>query len=90
MKLTNQVRSISYLKAHAPDIIADVAETGNPVVITQRGEATAILQDIRSYEESQETLTLLKVLALTGEKVRQGDVLPAREAFAQIRKRLKR
>lgn len=89
MKLSEQVKPISYLKAHAPEVIRDLAETQQPVIITLHGEAKAVLQDIASYEETQETLALLKVLALTGKAVADGKVEPAAEAFARIRARLK-
>ena len=89
MKLTNQVKSISYLKAHAPEVIRGVSEGRRPVVITLRGEAKAVLQDIESFEETQETLALLKILALTNKTVEEGRVRPAGEAFARIRDRVK-
>ncbi|HEY1722695.1 MAG TPA: type II toxin-antitoxin system Phd/YefM family antitoxin [Magnetospirillaceae bacterium] len=89
MKLTNQVRPISYLKAHAPEIIEGLAEGGAPVIITQRGEAKAVLQDLASYEATQETLALLKILALGEKDVAEGNLIPAREAFARIRKEIK-
>ena len=52
MKLSNGVKSISYLKAHAAELISHVADSGNSLVITQNGEAKAVLQDIGSYEET--------------------------------------
>jgi PHD/YefM family antitoxin component YafN of YafNO toxin-antitoxin module len=39
------------------------------MVITQNGEAKAVLQDVASFEETQETLSLLKVLALGNQAV---------------------
>lgn len=89
MKLTDRVKPISYLKAHAPEVLRDVAAERQPVVITLRGEAKAVLQDIASYEETQETLALLKILALTNKSVENGNVRPVGEAFAKIRKRVK-
>ena len=89
MKLTGQVKPISYLKAHAPEVIRGLADTHEPVVITLHGEAKAVLQDIADYEETQETLALLKMLALTGKSVEEGRVRPAAEAFAGIRDRVK-
>ena len=89
MKLTEQVKPISYLKAHAPEVIRELAENQRPVVITLHGEAKAVLQDVASYEETQETLALLKVLALTGKSVAEGKVEPAADAFARIRARQK-
>ncbi len=90
MKLTNQVRPISYLKAHAPEIIDGLAEGGAPVIITQRGEAKAVLQDLASYEATQETLALLKILALGRKQVEEGRVTPAKDVYARIRNKAKR
>ncbi|MBM3581268.1 MAG: type II toxin-antitoxin system Phd/YefM family antitoxin [Alphaproteobacteria bacterium] len=90
MKLSEQVKSISYLKAHAPEVIRDLARGQDPVIITLHGEAKAVLQDIASYELTQETMALLKMLALTHKAVERGKVRPAREAFARVRARVKK
>jgi prevent-host-death family protein len=89
MKLTGRVRPISYLKAQAPEVIRGLSENGEPVVITVHGEAKAVLQDVARYEETEETLALLKMLALSSESVAKGKVRPARAAFARIRARVK-
>jgi prevent-host-death family protein len=89
MKLAGRVKPISYLKANAPRVIRGLSESGEPLVITLRGEAKAVLQDIARYEETQETLALLKALAQSREAVAKGKVRPAREAFARIRARVK-
>ncbi len=89
MKIYGQVKPISYLKARAPEVLRGLEEQKIPVVITLRGEAKAILQDVATYEETQETLALLKILALTNKGVEAGKVRPANEAFARIRKRVK-
>jgi prevent-host-death family protein len=89
MKLSERVRPISYLKAHAPEMIRGLAEGQEPVIITLHGEAKAVLQDVARYEETQETLALLKVLALTNSQVEAGKVRPAAEAFKRIRTRMK-
>jgi prevent-host-death family protein len=89
MKLAGRVKPISYLKAQAPEVIRGLSEDGEPVIITVRGEAKAVLQDIAQYEETEETLALLKALALTSESVAKGKVRPVREAFARIRARVK-
>ncbi len=88
MKLSSQVKPISYLKAHAPEVIRGLSEDRQPVIITLRGEAKAVLQDVASYEQTQETLALLKLLALTNKRVIEGETQPAATAFASIRHRL--
>jgi prevent-host-death family protein len=87
MKLADRVKSISYLKANAPEVIRGLAAGEAPLVVTLNGEARAVLQDIESYEQTQETLALLKILALGNKEVEEGKVTPVREAFAQIRRR---
>ncbi|MGB0681731.1 MAG: type II toxin-antitoxin system Phd/YefM family antitoxin [Magnetovibrionaceae bacterium] len=84
MKLTDQVKPISYLKAHAPEVLKDLEETRNPVVITVNGEAKAVLQDLYDYEQTQETLALLKMLAQSRQAIENGDVQPAEEAFREL------
>jgi prevent-host-death family protein len=88
MKFSAQVKPISYLKANAAEVIRDLAEKRSPMVITQNGEATAVLQDVASYEETQETLALLKILALGNQKFERGKGIPAKEAFRRVRARL--
>lgn len=88
MKLAGQVKPISYLKAHAPEVIRSLAEQQRPVVITVHGEAKAVLQDIGSFEQTQETLALLKILSLTAPQVEQGKVRSVSAAFKRIRARL--
>lgn len=90
MKLSRQVKPISYLKAHAPEVIGEIAARREPVVVTVNGEAKAVLQDVASYEETQDTLALLKVLAVSGKSVEAGRVRPVAEAFARIRTRIKK
>ena len=65
MRLPEQVKPISYFKAHAAEILDDLAERRVPMAITKNGEVKAVIQDIASYEETQETLALLQILALS-------------------------
>lgn len=64
MNLETRIKPISYLKAHSADLIRELGDGAPPLVITQNGEAKAVLQDIGSYEATQEALALLKLLAL--------------------------
>jgi prevent-host-death family protein len=87
MKLATRVKPISYLKANAAEIINDLAETGDPMVITQNGEAKAIIQDLAAYERTHETLALLRILAMGEEELQTGKVRPVHEAFTQAQKK---
>ncbi|KHK52827.1 antitoxin, Phd family protein [Ralstonia sp. A12] len=85
MRYSSQVKPISYLKANAAEVLTQLAEQRAPLVITQNGEAKAVLQDVASYEETQETLALLKILALGTQEVADGKVKPAGDVLARLR-----
>lgn len=87
MKLSAQIKPISYLKAHAAEIVRTMGEQGGPLVITQNGEAKVVLQDIQSYEQIQETMALLKILALGNRQIEAGNVEPAVAVVQRLRKR---
>lgn len=85
MRYSSQVRPISYLKANAAELLDQLAEQRQPLVITQNGEAKAVLLDLATFEETQETLALLKLLALGNKEIEQGKV----QDVASVVKRLK-
>lgn len=87
MKLSSQIKPISYLKAHAAEIVRDLAQGADPLVITQNGEAKIVVQDIHQYEENQETLALLKILALGNQQIEKGQVKPAADVIKAIREK---
>ena len=88
MKLSERVKPISYLKANAAEILDGLTSGAPPMVITQNGEAKAVLQDLQSYEQTQETLALLKILALGKQEIQAGKFSPAQEALARVRLQL--
>jgi prevent-host-death family protein len=85
MRYSTQIRPISYLKANAAEVLQELADQRKPLVITQNGEAKAVLQDVASYEETQETLALLKILALGNQQVAQGKLKPVAEVVKRLR-----
>ncbi len=85
MRYTSQVKPISYLKANAAEVLTRLAEQREPLVITQNGEAKAVLQDVASFEETQETLALLKILALGNQDVVAGKLKPVAYVVARLR-----
>lgn len=84
MKLSERVRPISYLKAHTAKIIRELSIGRGTVVITQNGEARAVVQDIDSYEQTQESLALLKLLAQSQHNIEGGKHKPLKRTFADL------
>jgi prevent-host-death family protein len=89
MKLSQTVKPVSYLKAHASEAIRNLEETGGTLVITRNGEAKVVVQDIQSFEQTQETILLLRRLLESKEQFRKGESHSLDDAFAIARERLK-
>lgn len=88
MKFSEAVKPISYLKTHASEVVRDVSENQKTLVITHNGEAKVILQDVKVYEKTQESLALLKILALSGKEIRKGNYRPIEQSLENIRNRI--
>jgi prevent-host-death family protein len=89
MKPSESIKPISYLKAHASEMIRDVNENHKTLIITQNGEAKVVIQDVKSYENMRETHALLKILAISSNNIMQGKIKKAETAFADIEKKIK-
>jgi prevent-host-death family protein len=85
MRLTDRVKPISYLKANAAEILQELADGADPLIVTQNGEAKAVLQDIASYERMQETMAMLKIIAMGEEDMRAGRTKPLREVVERLK-----
>lgn len=90
MKLSEQIKPISYLKAHAAEVVRNLSGQSGPLIITQNGEAKAVMQDIKSFEQTQETMALLKMLALGTRQIEEAKVQSAADVVARLRKRSKK
>lgn len=86
MQLHSDIKPISWLKNNAKQLIESVDETGNPMVITQNGEAKAVVMNVRAYDQMQESLALLRMLADSAADVEAGNLRDSDEVFADIRK----
>jgi len=87
MKYSTQIKPISYLKANAAQVVRELTEKREPLVITQNGEAKMVIQDVASYEQTQETMALLKILALGNRQIEEGRIIPASDAIKRLRRR---
>lgn len=85
MRYSTRIKPISYLKANAAEVLTSLGELREPMIITQNGEAKAVLQDIASYETTQETLALLKILALGNEDIAAGKMKPVNDVVNRLK-----
>ena len=89
MKLSTSVKPISYLKAHASRLIRDLAGRQGTLIVTHNGQARAVIQDIHTFERTQEKLALLKILARSQQNVRRGRVRSLDATFASLERRIR-
>lgn len=89
MKLSQDIKPISYFKVHASEVIKDVSDNQKTMIITQNGEAKVVVQDIRVFEQMQESLALLKILAISSQHQKQGRTKPLKKTFSDLKKRIR-
>ncbi len=87
--MTTPVISLSDFKAKASQLLQEINASQRPVVITQNGTATAVIQDYDSYQRIQDTVSLLRLMVQGEADIKQGRLTPQREVFSSLRKRLK-
>ncbi len=88
MNLSQDIKPISYLKSKTADVINNVNENRRSIIITQNGEAKAIIQDIKSYENLQNSLNLLKLIVQGENDIENNHVVSQEEMFNSLEKKL--
>lgn len=88
MKFSESIKPISYLKTHASEVVRNVSENRQTLIITHNGEAKVVLQDVKVYEETQESIALLKILALSGKEIKKGNYKTIEQTFKDVRYRI--
>ncbi len=88
MKISTDIRPVTYLKSRAADMLKQVNDTHRPIVITQNGEPKAVLQDPESYENMRNAIGLLKLISQGEEEIRKGKYKTQEEVFLDLEKQL--
>ncbi len=86
MKIKEDIKPISYVKAHATEVLMQVNETQRPLYVTQNGTAKAVIIDTGTYESMKKTIALLKLIALAEKDIEAGRLVDQDEVFARIEK----
>ncbi|MCK5478173.1 MAG: type II toxin-antitoxin system Phd/YefM family antitoxin [Methylococcales bacterium] len=84
MKISTDIKPITYLKSHSADMLKQVNETHRPIVITQNGEPKAVLQDPESYENMRNAIGMLKLISQGEEDIRNGNTTSQDEVFSEL------
>lgn len=89
MNITSDIRSVTYLKSKAADLLIQINKTHRPVIITQNGEPRAVLQDPKSYENMRNAIGILKLVSQGEGDIRNGMAKSQEDVFKDIEIRLK-
>ena len=84
MQITNDIRPVTYLKSRAADVLKQINETHRPMIITQNGEAKAVIQDPKSYQDMKNAITMLKLLSFAEEDIKNGNLLDEEDVFDSV------
>lgn len=87
MNLSQDIKPISYLKSKTADVVKTVSDSKRAMIITQNGEAKVVVQDIKSYENLQNSLALLKMINHSERQIREGKVTEQKEVFDAMEKK---
>ena len=90
MKISSDIKPVSYLKSHLADILKQINETRRPVIITQNGEPRGVLQDPESYDSMKKAIGILKLIALGEENIKEGKTKPQDRVFKDVEKILEK
>ena len=88
MDIKNDIKPISYIKTHAADMLKRVNETHNPMIITQNGEAKAVLLDTESYQQMTKSIGILKLLAIGEKEIDKNELVDNETVFDQLKEKL--
>ncbi len=87
MRLSQNTKPISYLKANAAKLAEELKANGAPYLITQNGEAAMVVLSVQEYEQTQETMAMLKMLAQCEKDIEDGNLVSVDDAFSKLRAR---
>jgi len=88
MVFSEDIKPVSFLKSKTADVIKSVNETKRAIIITQNGEAKAVIQDIKSYENLKNSLAMLKMIIQSENEIKNGDFIEQEEMFEELEKEL--
>jgi prevent-host-death family protein len=90
MQLVNDIKPVTYLKNRAADVLKHINETHRPMIITQNGEAKAVIQDPKSYEDMKNAISILKLLSFAEEDIKNGNLHNEEDVFNSVEELLKK
>mgnify|MGYP003535800033 FL=1 len=88
MNLSIDIKPISYLKSKTAEVINEANENKRVIIITQNGEAKVVIQDIKTYENMQNSINLLKLIVQSENDIENKNIVNQEEMFSNLEKKL--
>jgi len=88
MNTKQDIRPISFVKANAANMLDQVNETHRPIIITQNGEAKAVLMDTESYDSMQNAIGILKIISMGEKDIKDGKIMEQNSFFSTIENKI--
>jgi len=85
ISLVEDIKPISYVKAHTAQVLKQINEKNNPMVITQNGEAKAVLMDVKQYQNIINSINLLKIISIGENDIKNGRIYTHKEVQNKIK-----
>jgi len=86
MKISMDIKPVTYLKSQTADILKQVNETHRPIVITQNGEPKAVIQDPVSYENMRNAIGIFKLISQGEANISNDETMPQEDVFTGLEK----
>ena len=83
LNLVNDIRPISYIKSHTAEMIKQVGDNRNPIIVTQNGEAKAVIIDVDSYQNLLNSINLMKIISIGDRNIKNGKIISHDEVVAE-------
>ena len=87
MNYKTDIKPISYIKSHAADILKQINETHRPIIITQNGIAKGVFVDTETYENTQKSLQILKLISFGEKDIENGNIQNMEDVFEELDKK---
>jgi prevent-host-death family protein len=88
INLRENVKPISYIKTNAAEMMKYVNERKTPIIITQNGEAKAVLMDIETYQDTEDAFALMNIIKIAEKDVENGKVRNVDDVFNDLREKI--
>ena len=88
MNLSSDIKPISYLKSKTAEVINEANQNKRVIIITQNGEAKVVIQDIKTYENMQNSINLLKLIVQSENDIENKNIVNQEEMFSNLEKKL--